>query len=95
MTKNNFDPNCAKCGKNLREIGEFPLGIKAELLMTVVKSGQRACITCLELALGRRLNRGDFTKQKINRLSRHSYKSAKVINRIERSSNDDQNADNR
>lgn len=76
-----YNPNCSKCGKSLREIGEFPLGIRPETLMKVVKSGQRACISCLETGLGRRINRSDFTNAKVNRQS-YGKKSAKVLNRM-------------
>lgn len=73
---------CSSCGRDLVEIGEFYSSIKPEIIMRVVKSGQRACINCIESKLGRRLNRNDFTKRKLNRTSRREYKSAKLLNRL-------------
>lgn len=79
----NTNRNCGKCGADLDEKREFHFSLKKELLYRVVKSGQKACITCIELVLGRRLNREDFTDEKVNRIG-FGNKSPKVLNRLEK-----------
>lgn len=75
--------NCGKCGADLDKNREFHFSIKKELLYKVVKSGQKACIACIELVLGRRLTREDFTNESVNRIS-FGKKSPRVLNRLER-----------
>lgn len=74
--------SCGKCGIDLHEKREYYFSIKKELLYRVVKSGQRACVDCIESALGRKLIRDDFTQEKVNRRS-FGKKSAKLLNRLE------------
>ncbi len=73
--------NCGKCGVDLDEKREFHFSLRKELLYRVVKSGQKACVGCIELILGRKLTRDDFTDEKVNRKS-FGKKSARLLNRM-------------
>lgn len=79
----NTNRNCGKCGVDLDEKREFHFSLKKELLYKVVKSGQKACIICIELVLGRKLTRNDFTNEKVNRTG-FGEKSARLLNRLEK-----------
>jgi hypothetical protein len=79
--KHNYQETCSKCGTDLKEIREFHSKVKPEVLLKIVKSGQKACISCIELVLGRRLTKNDYTNDKVNKIN-YGSKSAKLLNRL-------------
>jgi hypothetical protein len=73
--------SCSDCGNNVKALWEFHYMLKSEIWLTVAKSSELLCISCLEIRLKRKLTPDDFTNESINRKN-FGKKSARLLNRL-------------